>query len=64
MSWECPKKISCKSESDHYTELLPEKLFVSIVFPTLVSIPAFQKFEMGLKKIRNFEKNIIGVKRS
>jgi hypothetical protein len=32
-----------------------EKLFVSIVFPTCVSIPIFQKFEMGLKKFGNFE---------
>jgi hypothetical protein len=40
-----------------------EKLFVSIAFPTCVSIPIFQKFEMGLKKFRNFEnKNYRGEK--
>jgi hypothetical protein len=40
-----------------------EKLFVSIVFPTCVSIPIFQKFEMGLEKFRNFEnKNYMGEK--
>jgi hypothetical protein len=29
-----------------------EKLFFSIVFPTCVSIPSFQKFEMGQKSLR------------
>jgi hypothetical protein len=33
-----------------------EKLFVSIVFPTCVSIPIFQKFKLTLEKFRNFEK--------
>jgi hypothetical protein len=33
-----------------------EKLFVSRVFPTCVSIPILQKFEMGLKNFQNFEK--------
>ncbi len=41
-----------------------EKLSVSIVFPTCVSIPMFQTFEMGLETFRNFENKIIWDKRS
>jgi hypothetical protein len=42
-----------------------ENLFVSIVFPTCVSIPIFQTFEMGLEKFEILkEKKMTGMKSS